>query len=192
MRNRDTDRGPYIRTASGVQVFLNDPTPEQLSVKDAVMHLSGIRRFNGIGISVAQHMVVGARMAKRYYWDFPALPRQFLIHDFAEYIVGDVSSPFKRLLPDFRAIEEGWHLAVEEKFNQMFLLLPAVRELDDRMWLTERLITQPMLCREDDYPGDLLEFDLDEEELHELFTPWSTETAEFEYAAALAESGLLT
>ena len=63
--------------------------------------------------------------------------------------------------------------------------MKTVKELDDRMWLSERRITQPMLTKEDDYDGPLDEFPLTDEEYLEFFTPWPAEVAEFEYHVAL-------
>jgi hypothetical protein len=182
-RWRGEGRGPYIRTSTGKQFFLADPRPEDfLDVEDLAYHLAGINRYTGGSrFSTAQHMVVGARLAERFYPQHALLPARFMIHDVSEARYGDVSSPLKALLPDYQRLESAAELAIEKRFDLTFLGYPEVRELDNRMWLTERLIIQPMLVKEDDYNGPLEPFPLDAEELEELFEGWDPDKAEAEY-----------
>lgn len=186
-RNREDGRGPYIRTVSGRKLYLLEPSAEQIYIPDVARHLAGTNRFNGCGISVAQHCVVGARLASRFYPDVALLPARFMVHDVAEAYLGDVSSPLKRCLDDYKVLERDWDAAVEDRFDVLFVGVPVVKELDDRMWMTERLITQPMLSLADDYAGPLEEFPLEKGELEEMFTPWGMEVAEHEYLVALRE-----
>ncbi len=135
-------KGPYIRTMpSGRKCYLLHPSADDIHLDEVVYHAAGINRYTGGSrFSIAQHMVVGAMMAAEFYPDDKELPGRFLIHDIAETKLGDVSSPLKHVLgAAYRDLEARHDLAVEEKFSLTFVGVPAVKELDDRMWLTERL-----------------------------------------------------
>lgn len=153
-----------------------------MDVADIAYHLAGINRYTGGSrLSTAQHMVVGARMAERFYPDSALLPARFMIHDVTESRYGDVSSPLKALLPDYGRLEGAAELTVEQAYDLTYLGVPEVKEVDYRMWLTERLVVYPNLRREDDYTGPLHPFDIDDEELQELFGLWTPGFAESEY-----------
>jgi len=136
-------RGPWIQTSpSNVKFHLADPRPDEIHVEDVARHLSGIIRCTGASrFPVAQHCVVAARMAKRFYPDAsPKLPAKMLIHDSPESFYGDVSSPLKSLLPDYRYYEALGTRAFEERFDLGWTDDPLVKEIDRRMMLTERPI----------------------------------------------------
>ena len=162
-------QGPYIRLRNGQKYYLSDPRPEDFQdVEDLAYSLSGIYRYTGGSrISVAQHMVVGSRMAERFYPDNALLPARFLIHDVTEARLGDMSSPLKALCPDYKVLEDKTELAVEARFNLQYLGVPEVKELDYRMWLTERLVVFPNLTKADDYSGPLEPFPLTSAELED-------------------------
>lgn len=181
-------RGAYVRLSSGKKFYLEDPQPEDFDLGTIIFHMSRINRYTGASqFTVAQHSVVAAKMAKRFYPDQALLPARMLIHDMAEHAYGDVSSPLKSILPDYKRLQAMADAVVEKRFDLTFVDDPLVKEVDDRMWLTERLLVLPMLTKEDDYPGPLDEFPLDEDELEELFQPWPTEVVEHEFRLAIAE-----
>jgi hypothetical protein len=139
-------------------------------------------------------MVVGALMAERFYPDDQLLKSRFLIHDVAETNLGDVSSPLKHVLGAvYKDLEAQHDLAVEQKFGLTFLGVPEVKEVDDRMWLTERLWIYRE-CPEDklaEMEEDVARvphepFPIDRDELRLLFAPWGAERAEAMYLMALA------
>lgn len=178
--------GPYVRVMPTCRKFhLLRPERSGFRLEEVVHHTVRIRRFNGTGIPVAQHMVVGAIMAERFYPGAALLPQRFLVHDAHEAYYGDVASPTKRCLPDYCALEALGTAEAERWADLTFVDNELVKEVDTRMWLTERLITQPQLRREDDYAGPLEEFPLDREELEGLFTPWYVFEAEEEYRLSL-------
>lgn len=167
VRWRGDRQGPYIRLRNGEKYYLADPRPTDFDdVEDLAYSLAGIYRYTGGSrISVAQHMVVGARMAERFYAHHALLPARFLIHDVTEARLGDMSSPLKALCPDYQALEAKTEIAVESRFNLTYLGVPEVKELDYRMWLTERLVVFPDLNKSDDYSGPLDPFPLGATEL---------------------------
>jgi hypothetical protein len=180
----DTNRGPYIRTYSGRKVFLANPRPEDFALGDVARHLAGINRYTGGSrYTVAQHCVAASEMAKLFYPNEELLPARMLIHDVDEAYYGDVSSPLKSLLPDYRKLEEKAQLAVEKRFDLLFIGDPLVKEVDYRMWLTEReYLTVCGGPATNDYTGPLKPFDLPKEYIH-YFIEWPAEEAETEWLA---------
>ncbi len=189
---RKDERGPYIRMYSGQKVYFFEPTAAQIRIPDVVHHAARINRYTGADTySIGQHMVVAARMAERFYPGYDLLPGRLLIHDVAEHILGDVSAPLKSLLPDYKQLETRWDYAVEQKFGLTFIGDAMVKEVDDRMWLTERLAIygDAMLDGVDiseDYSGPLEPFTLEDEEFCEMFYPWDTGRVEEEFETELA------
>ncbi len=138
-------RGRYIRLHSGRKFHLGDPLPEDVFVEDVAHNLAGIIRYTGSSrYSVAQHCVLAARMADKYYYTEKntdgvgsVLAARMLIHDTAEAYYGDVSSPLKSLLPDYKKLEDVADACMEARFGLKFNGEEYVKEIDDRMWLTE-------------------------------------------------------
>ena len=172
IRWRDHERGPYIRTISGRQFFLREPSADQMYPTDIAHHLSGIYRYTGASrYSVAQHCVLAARMAHRFYKDHPDLPAQMLVHDVAEAYYGDMSSPLKSLNPAYKDLEKLADAAVEQRFGVRFVGVSLVKEIDDRMWLTEsrQLFGESAM---QDYDGPLEPFPL----TIPIWSPFEAET----------------
>lgn len=181
-------RGPYIRMKSGRKIFLKEASAKSIHIPDVAYHGSGVLRYTGASrMPITQHMVVGAKMAEIFYPDHGLLPARFMIHDVAEHILGDVSSPLKSLLPEYRELENSWDLAVEEWANLTFLGDPLVKELDNLMWLTEREIVY-LDCDEDisEDTARLTEaglepFQLTLKDIVDFFWPWEPDLAEEQY-----------
>lgn len=180
-RWKDHPRGPFIRCSpSGHPFFLKDPTPDQFRPRDIARHLAGVMRYTGASrYSVAQHCVVASRLAKMWYAYVGGTlyARKMLVHDVAEAFYGDMSSPLKSLCPDYKAIERKADAAVEVAFGETFVGDAVVKEIDDRMWLTESRLLFGHAAMED-YAGPLNEFQLSQWTDHEDFVPWTPERAE--------------
>src|SRR5688572_3659359 len=126
-------------------------------------------------------------MAQRFYPTERYLPAKMLIHDVAEAYYGDVSAPLKSLLPDYRTLEANANAAVERRFDLGFVGDPLVKEVDDRMWLTERMALFDLPTGED-YLGDLEAFPLTRGEFKADFLVWLPWTAEKRFDLALLET----
>lgn len=178
-----TNRGPYIKTFYGNKIFIGDPRPEDFTVEDIARNLAGINRYVGASrYTVAQHCVVAARMAELHYPTEKLLPARMLIHDADEAFIGDVSSPLKSLLPDYVMVEQKMQLAMEKFFDLLFIGDPLVKELDYRMWLTEReeLFGGRHGPQETDYKGPLQPFEWAGRD----FTEWPADEAEIRWLEA--------
>lgn len=109
--NRWSPTGTEILTRSGQMVDLLDPQPEQIRILDIATGLARQERFAGhclLRPTVAQHSLAVAYIAAML-WRRTAsaraasaepdgLGRAALMHDAAEYLIGDISGAVKMLL----------------------------------------------------------------------------------------------
>ena len=105
--------------------------------------------------SVAQHSVLVSEMIE------PEFALHGLLHDAAEAYVNDIPSPLKRLMPEYKAMEDKVWKVISEKFNLPFIMPLEVKVADIRMGLTEnRDLLKPGYhwgCYEDQYePYDII------------------------------------
>ena len=125
----------HIWTASQKVYDFLSPDPSQLDVHDMAHALSQTCRFNGqcpTFYSVAQHCTIGS-----YEFDDPALAYEFLVHDAHEAYVGDIPSPLKALLPDYRGMEDRCEAVVRTYFGVPHVMTPSVRAMDLSMLVSE-------------------------------------------------------
>ena len=122
---------------SGRRLDLLDPSPLDIEVEDIAHGLARVARWNGQTLgphifSVAQHTLLVETMARiRTPRLDRALRLAILLHDAAEYVIGDMISPFKAVIGDsYKATEQRLQAAIRLRFG-----LPA--ELPDA---TTRLI----------------------------------------------------
>ena len=104
----------WIETRTGKRVSVENPLPDQFDIKDIAYALSNTCRFNGhcSGFySVAEHSVaVAVRLPAE-------LRLAGLLHDATEAYLGDIPSPIKQFLPDYKLIEARFEGAIEEAFG---------------------------------------------------------------------------
>jgi len=125
-----------IAIYSGEIFDLENPHLSEFTIVDVAHALSHICRFTGHCnrfYSVAQHSVYVSRLCS------PENRLYGLLHDAPEAFIGDVSSPLKRMLPDYRTIEAKVTKAVNERFGLPDVEPPEVKVADLRMLATERL-----------------------------------------------------
>lgn len=111
--------GPWMLTATGHRVFVNDPRPEDFHIEDIAHALSHICRFGGHArgfYSVAQHSLLVADILQS-----AGRPRHVLfaglMHDAAEAYVGDIIRPIKIQLAAFVKIESSIVYAINSRFH---------------------------------------------------------------------------
>jgi 5'-deoxynucleotidase YfbR-like HD superfamily hydrolase len=111
----------WQRMLSGRRLDLLDPSPMDIEIEDIAHGLARVARWNGQtvgehGFSVAQHSLVVEEIAAHIQ---PGLDARWrlaaLLHDAAEYVIGDMISPFKAALgvsyKDFEArLENAIHI----------------------------------------------------------------------------------
>lgn len=124
-----------IMLASGSYFDLEDPGSSEFGIDDIAHALAHICRYTGhcrTFYSVAQHSVLVSSV----------LPDEHafagLMHDAAEAFIGDVSSPLKVLLPDYKRIEERIESAVFARFGLAAKLPQCVKDADRLLLRTEQ------------------------------------------------------
>jgi hypothetical protein len=124
-----------IHTYSGIAFDLRDPRPAMVRLDDIVHSLSLMNRFNGAALfpySVAQHSLHVAALV-------PAeLRLEGLLHDAAEAYIGDMVSPLKQVMPEYKAVEARIHRVVALTFGLRYPDPPEIKKADLAVLAAER------------------------------------------------------
>lgn len=125
----------WIYTNSGEHFNFINPRPEQICIDDIACGLSNICRFTGQlneFYSVAQHSVLASHIVP------PEFAFEALMHDAQEAYLGDVSSPLKGLLPDYRRIERVVEMVIRMNYGLPAVMSSVVKHADLTLLATER------------------------------------------------------
>lgn len=109
---------------SGRRLDLLDPSPLDIEIEDIAHGLARVARWNGQtkganAFSVAQHCVLVEAIFSHRRKE-AAKPERLacLLHDAAEYVIGDMISPFKAAMGgDYKVIEQRLMAAVHLRFG---------------------------------------------------------------------------
>lgn len=129
----------WISTYTGTPFNVLDPHRDQVHFSDIAHALSRQCRYSGHCVkfeSVAEHCVHVARMAPDH------LKLAALLHDASEAYLVDIPRPLKKLMPQYRAIEDRLMTVIGDKFGFRWPIDPVVADLDNRILLDE--VTQNM------------------------------------------------
>ena len=114
----------WQRMLSGRRLDLLNPSPLDIEIEDIAHGLARVARWNGQtsgdhAFSVAQHSLLVEQLCVHYSskldrrWRLAAL-----LHDAAEYVIGDLISPFKAAIGlDYKAFENRLIEAVYMRFG---------------------------------------------------------------------------
>ena len=106
-------KGPTIMLASGKLFDFLDPHGSDFDISDIAHGLAHVCRYAGqcrAFYSVAEHSMLVADTVGDFAYEA-------LLHDAAEAFIGDVTRPFKQLLPDYKRIEAMIEDAMIERFG---------------------------------------------------------------------------
>jgi hypothetical protein len=121
---------------SGRRLDLLDPSPVDIEIEDIAHGLARVARWNGQTVgdhafSVAQHSVVVEEIAAQMQRGLaPRWRLAALLHDAAEYVIGDMISPFKTALGlDYRMFEDRLEAVIHIRFGLPAITPDAIKSL---------------------------------------------------------------
>ena len=133
--SRKPPKRAWQRMLSGRRLDLLDPSPFDIEVEDIARGLARVARWNGQtsgdhAFSVAEHSVIVEDIFGQIC---PNASREdrlaALLHDAAEYVIGDMISPFKQALGiDYKAFEARLDEAVHVRFGLPAKIKPALKK----------------------------------------------------------------
>jgi len=127
-------KGPTIMLASGRLFDFLDPHGSDFDIDDIAHGLAHVCRYAGqcrAFYSVAEHSMLVADTVEEFAYEA-------LLHDAAEAFIGDVTRPFKQLLPDYKRIEASIEDAIIERFKLDRRSKGAVKQADLRVLAAEQ------------------------------------------------------
>lgn len=124
-----------ITTVSGRFFDILKPEEYEYDIEEIAHSLSNICRYTGHTnsfYSVAEHSVLVSRICS------DRLALCGLLHDASEAFIGDVSSPLKKLLPEYQEIEDKVQKAIASQFNLPYPFPEEIYVADKKMYWQER------------------------------------------------------
>lgn len=125
----------WQRMLSGRRLDLLDPSPFDIEIEDIARGLARVARWNGQtdgdhAFSVAEHSVIVEDIFSQIA---PKASREdrlmALLHDAAEYVIGDMISPFKQALGiDYKAFEARLEEAIHVRFGLPAAMPPKLKK----------------------------------------------------------------
>jgi uncharacterized protein len=133
MPSLDSD---VLMTASGAKIDFRNPSVEAINMEDIAIGLSRAARWAGQTrhfFSVAQHsMLVAALLPDSAP---PVIRVAALLHDAAEAYMCDIPTPLKRLIPEYKVIEDRLMRVIHRAFMlppELPLKHPLIESADRR------------------------------------------------------------
>ncbi len=139
-------REPYVTVRSGAMIEFMNPKPEQIKIEDIAWHLARTCRYNGhmdVWYSNAEHSVMGTKLTNDR-----ELAREFLLHDAAEFVFGDMASPVKRLVPQYSQMIDKFQAFINMMFFGRREFDPRLKDLDIRLTATEQKYLRKDQCQD--------------------------------------------
>lgn len=148
---------PWLEVKEG-KFYPTLPESIQYSTETIAGALSRTCRFGGHlngkqFLSVAEHSV----LMLLYFPELP--PKQALFHDAAEAYLGDIPSPLKSILPNYRFLETGVMEEIARQMQFNFPLDKDVKAADAKLcWHEAKAIGLSPANWNIEYPGDIAGF----------------------------------
>lgn len=127
------DKG-WIQTKSGGRFYFLEQHLASVTLEDIASALSKLCRFTGHSrkfYSVAEHSFYVSLIVPEEY------QLQAMLHDASEAYLGDVSTPLKCLLDDYREIEDIVSRSIYARFDLPAELHPSIKSADYRVLASE-------------------------------------------------------
>lgn len=126
---------PLIQTYTGRYINFKTLAYNDYAIEDIAHSLSNMCRFTGHCkefYSVAQHCVIASNNVADEY------KLEALMHDAVEAYLGDVSSPLKELLPEYKQLEKNLYADIANYFGYPEKTSQTVKNIDLVMLATEK------------------------------------------------------
>lgn len=139
-----TEHSSWIITFSGLKIDLMDPEAnfERFLIRDVAHALSLQTRFNGHCskfYSVAEHSLLVERFISLSNDRATATDKlTALLHDAPEYILGDMTSPQKKLDPVYKELEDKFSPILAERWDTKWPVPPQIKQADAFLYKIER------------------------------------------------------
>lgn len=165
---------PVIQLADGAAFAFLNPEATPISIENIAHALARINRFTGhfktLCYSTAQHSCIACD-------NTTGDPFDALMHDAVEAVIGDLSSPFKQLVPDYKAHED----RLQQHFADRFGFTPPDRSPSVKRVDIEALCTEQRDLLHPAHDDFLWDWVSDDDRLDEAIIPWSPRTATIEF-----------
>lgn len=154
-----------VATRDGTLIDLHDPKPSDFNIETIAAGLARAHRWgNQSDMTVAQHSVNVCAYVQRE-GVHRRVERAALMHDASEFLIADLSRPFKQLLPEYYVIENKMMKAIAERFDFDWPPPSIVKKADEVLMVTEarRFMhpnIAPFLSPDYGFPVNLDEFTL--------------------------------
>jgi hypothetical protein len=155
---RDEYEGSWLATASGGMWSIENPREDQVHLRDIAAGLSRTCRYGGQISEEAEFYSVAEHSVIMTSWAYQAgiirtrsEALTYLLHDGSEAYFGDMPTPLKALIPDFRMLEDRAQSVVYRAFgiseHQVRTMKPELKRIDTRVRMDERevMILEPAL-----------------------------------------------
>lgn len=150
------ERGSWMATSVGGMWSILDPHPADVNVIDIASGLSRVCRYGGQIrhdfelYSVSEHSVLMLEwMEGQGQIESVEDGLRVLLHDGSEAFLGDMTSPLKALMPEFREVEDRCQNVIDQAFGiyNAVLTHKDIKKVDVRIRMDERetLINEPAL-----------------------------------------------
>ncbi|PIZ81725.1 phosphohydrolase [Candidatus Pacearchaeota archaeon CG_4_10_14_0_2_um_filter_30_11] len=130
----DERKGDWMQIFTGKKFWPLDPKSEEVDIKDIALSLAFQCRFNGHSnyfYSIAQHSVIVSKIVSKDQ------ASAALLHDAAETYIGDMVSPLKRFMLEFKEIENKIEKIIFEKFGIKNVNQKEIKRADNIALVTE-------------------------------------------------------
>lgn len=164
------DQAATISLQSGGTLDFRNPHSSNFTIEDVAHGLANLCRYSGQCrrfYSVAEHSLFVSELSENF-------KLAALLHDAAEAFVGDLPSPLKSLLPEYRKIETKIQRVIFERFGLGKDIPPEVKVAEKRVLAAEQAQIMPpgtaaWAQREGIEPATILVRHLSPTEAKELF-----------------------
>jgi len=151
-----TERGPWVATSRGGMWSIMNPHPRDVFIDDIAWGIARQCRYGGQIRSDLEMYSVAEHACTMTWWaikddriEYLEDALAILLHDGSEAIFGDMATPIKQLLPEYRVMEDRCQAVITHAFGltpeNTLITKAELKEIDNRIRVDERqqIIAEP-------------------------------------------------